>query len=94
LTHDIRKRTSSGVVKRFADMEFIAFKMGFRTGAKAEKLRSQAALDATYGLLPMQYGSHRQQTESVSFTGFSLILDPVRIFDGTAKHLKTAADTD
>ena len=75
-------------------MDFIALEMGFRTGAKAKKLRSHAALDATYSLLRMQHRSHGQEAESLSGAWLSPILDAVGIFNGTAKHLKAAANAD
>src|SRR5262245_41739688 len=50
-------------------------------------------MNTAHGLLQSQYGSQRQQTESVSCAGLALILDSVGIFDGAAKHLETAADT-
>ena len=51
-------------------------------------------MDATYSFLRMQYSSHGQEAESLSSAWLSPILDPVGIFNRTAKHLKAAADTD
>jgi hypothetical protein len=51
-------------------------------------------MNTPHGLLRTKYRSNWQETESASGTWLSLILDPMGIFNGTAKHLKTAADTD
>ena len=51
-------------------------------------------MNTSHRLLHTKYRSNWQETESLSGTWLSLILDPIGIFNGIAKHLKTAADTD
>ena len=51
-------------------------------------------MDATHGLLRSNTVRTGRKPSPFRLHGSSLILDPIGIFNGTAKHLKTAADAD
>ena len=91
---DVGERMCSAFIKRFTDVDLVAFERNWRRRIVAKKIAAQKASNALHGLLLLEHGTRRQKTERCSAAGHAVVLDTVGIFNGEPKHLKAAANTD